>query len=49
MSSEMNVGDLMLACRYADLGTRVTYELFAFRRASPNPLLLAGSEPDRQN
>jgi len=44
VSSEMNVGDLTLSCRYADLGTRVTYEVFAYRRASPSPLLLAGSD-----
>ena len=44
VSSDMNVGDLTLSCRYADLGTHVTYEVFAYRRASPSPMLLAGSD-----
>ena len=44
-SSEMTVGDVTLTSRYADIGTRVTYEVFAYPRteASPRSFLLAGS------
>lgn len=37
VSGEMDVGDLILICRYADLGDRVTYEIFAHRTPESLP------------